>query len=91
MLLKNLPLYALPIIFFRLILDAIAGAKFISEGKLRHCIAIVKAHFSFYSRIPILLIKRRRTRKIESSIKYRKSIIIQYYFLKNKKFSQLKW
>ena len=91
MLLKNLPLYALPIILFRLILDGIAGAKFISEGKLSHCFAIVKAHFSFYSRIPVVLIKRRRTRKIESSIKYKKSILIQYYFLKNKKFNQLKW
>jgi len=91
MLLKNLPLYALPIILFRLILDGIAGAKFISEGKLSHCFAIVKAHFSFYSRIPVVLIKRRRTRKIESSIKYKKSILIQYYLLKNKKFSQLKW
>jgi hypothetical protein len=91
MLLKNLPLYALPIIFFRLILDGIAGAKFISEGKFSHCFAIVKAHFSFYSRIPVVLIKRRRTRKIESSIKYKKSILIQYYFLKNKKFCQLKW
>tara|TARA_B100000900_G_C20487806_1_gene678237 strand:+ start:103 stop:1119 length:1017 start_codon:yes stop_codon:yes gene_type:complete len=91
MLLKNLPLYALPIILFRLILDAIAGAKFISEGKLRHCIAIVKAHFSFYSKIPMVLIKRRRTRKIESSIKYKKSILIEYYIFKNKKFNQLKW
>ena len=91
MLMKNLPLYALPLILFRLILDGVAGVKFVSEGKFNHCFAIAKAHFSFYSRIPGVLLKRKKTVKIDNSIKYKKSILVEYYFKKNKKFSQLKW
>ncbi|MCS5663547.1 MAG: glycosyltransferase family 2 protein, partial [Flavobacteriales bacterium] len=91
MLLKNLPLYALPLIFFRLILDGIAGLKFISEGKFSHCLAILKAHFSFYSRMPGVLLKRKKTRKIDSSIKYKNSILTDYYLKGNKRFYELKW
>ena len=52
MLLKNLPLYALPIIFIRLVLDGLAGIKFLTEGKISHSFAIFKAHISFYLKIP---------------------------------------
>jgi len=91
MLLKNLPLYALPLILFRLILDGVAGAKFLSEGKFNHCFAILKAHFSFYSRIPSVLINRKRSLKIDSSIKYKKSILVDYFLKNNHQFSKLKW
>ena len=47
MLLKNLPVYAFPIIYFRLVLDGFAGFKFLVEGRGSHCWAIVKAHLSF--------------------------------------------
>lgn len=91
MLLKNLPMYATPLILFRLVLDGIAGVKFIFEGKIAHCIAIVRAHFSFYSRIPSVLIHRKNTRKIDSSIKYKGSILLDYFIRRRKKFSDLKW
>lgn len=91
MLLKNLPLHALPLILFRLVLDGIAGVKFVSEGKFNHCFAIVKAHFSFYSRIPTVLINRKRTLKIDNSIKYKDSILVEYFLKGNKKFEDLKW
>ena len=91
MLLKNLPLYALPIIFFRLLLDGVAGVKFITEGKFSHCFAILKAHFSFYSRIPGVLFNRKKTRKIDRSIKYKSSILTDYYLKGNKKFNELNW
>lgn len=46
---KNLPRRkAFPIIFMRLLLDAVAGARFIFQLKFSHCFAIIKAHFSFY-------------------------------------------
>lgn len=91
MLLKNLPGYALPLIFFRLILDGIAGIKFITEGKFNHCFAILKAHFSFYSRIPDVLMKRQKTKKIDASIKYKHSILRAYFLKRNTKFKDLNW
>ena len=89
MLLKNLPVYALPIIFIRMVLDGIAGIKFISEGKFSHCWAIVKAHFSFYSRIPSVLLNRKKTIKISNSLMYSKSILVEYFIKKNKTYSSL--
>ena len=89
MLLKNLPVYALPIIFIRMVLDGVAGVKFISEGKFSHCWAIVKAHFSFYSRIPSVLLNRKKTVKISNSLMYSKSILVEYFIKKNKTYSSL--
>jgi hypothetical protein len=91
MLLKNLPFYALPLILFRLLLDGIAGLKYLSEGKFKHCLAIIKAHFSFYSRIPRVLFNRKKTRKIDPSIKYKGSILTEYYLKANKKFENLRF
>jgi GT2 family glycosyltransferase len=89
MLLKNLPVYALPIIFIRMVLDGVAGVKFISEGKFSHCWAIVKAHFSFYSRIPSVLLNRKKTIKTSNSLMYSKSILVEYFIKKNKTYSSL--
>ena len=58
-LLKNLPpALIFPVIFLRLILDGIAGIKFIFQGKPKHTLAIVKAHFGFYKRVPAAWKKR---------------------------------
>ena len=49
MLAKNLPQrQLLPVILMRLLLDGLAGIKFLFAGKFAHTAAIVKAHFSFY-------------------------------------------
>jgi GT2 family glycosyltransferase len=89
MLLKNLPISALPLIFIRMVLDAVAGLKFISEGKFNHCWAIVKAHFSFYTRIPSTLLKRKNTQQIPNSLMFFTSIIVHYFIKKNKTFSDI--
>ena len=91
MLLKNLPLYALPIIFIRLVLDGLAGIKFITEGKISHSFAIFKAHISFYLKIPSTITKRKKTAAISSKIKYKGSIITDYYLKGNKRFNDLNW
>ena len=91
MLLKNLPLYALPIIFIRLVLDGLAGIKFITEGKISHSFAIFKAHISFYLKIPSTIMKRRKTAAISSKIKYKGSILTDYYLKGNKRFNDLNW
>jgi len=53
MLLKNLPTtHLFPVIFTRLILDGVAGAVFLLQGKPKHTWAVIKAHFGFYKRVP---------------------------------------
>ncbi len=58
---KNLPRKkAFPIILLRLLLDAIAAARFIFQLKLDHCWAILKAHFSFYAHFGKMYKKREK-------------------------------
>ncbi|MDY8135500.1 glycosyltransferase family 2 protein [Aquimarina sp. 2201CG5-10] len=76
------------IIFTRLILDGIAGVKFLLEGKLSHTIAIIKAHFSFYRNLPKIVKKRKKhaSQKKYYSVSF---VVWQYYILKRKLFNQL--
>ena len=76
------------IIFIRLILDGIAGIKFIFEGKFSHFFAILKAHFDFYKNLRVLVNKRKKRSSIEKYYLI-SSVIVQYYFFKNIKFDQL--
>ncbi len=58
---KNLPLgKAFLIIFIRLLLDGIAALRFIFQFRFKHCIAILRAHLSFYRHIPKMLKKREK-------------------------------
>jgi len=87
MLLKNLPKKKLfPIIFFRLVLDGIAGIKFIFQGKFKHCFAIIKAHFHFYHLISRNL-KKRNTSQKENYFQS-KSIVYTYFVKGGKVFEQ---
>jgi GT2 family glycosyltransferase len=84
-LLKNAPKKALiSIIFIRLILDGIAGFRFVIQGKFNHFIAIIRAHFSFYT----LLFKtlRKREQKQHENYFRKKSIVYQYFIKKGKVF-----
>ena len=80
MLLKNLPKNKLfPIIFMRLVLDGIAGVKFILQGKFSHCFAIIKAHYHFYH----LISKNLKKRNVVQNVNYFQSKNIVYsYFVK---------
>ncbi|MCL6273241.1 glycosyltransferase family 2 protein [Muricauda sp. 2012CJ35-5] len=58
---KNLPgKVALPIVGSRLLLDGIAGLRFILQFKFGHCLAIIRAHLSFYSNFRKLYRKREK-------------------------------
>lgn len=49
MLLKNLPQKGLyKTLFVRMLLDGVAGVRFLLQGKPRFTVAILKAHFQFY-------------------------------------------
>lgn len=70
------------LILSRLILDGIAGIKFLFELKFKHTMAILKAHVSFYGHLNRLLKQRK---KISQSIKYYKKTSIVYEYFVNKK------
>lgn len=88
MLVKNLPKKQLFfIIFSRLVLDGLAGIRFIFQGKISHCFAIVKAHFSLYRRF----LKNYKKRGHSQSGAYFKikSIVWAYFINRKTTFSKL--
>lgn len=89
----NLPSFeAMRIIFSRLVLDGIAGLRFLSQGKFRFLIAILQAHFSFYGMFNELYRERiKRKQKSFKSVKgvYKRSLIWQYFARGKKRFSDL--
>lgn len=88
MMLKNLPKDILiSVIFIRLILDGIAGIQFLLQGKFKHLLAIIKAHFSFYFLFSINYKKRDH---FQSEKYYKtKSIVYLYFIKKIKVFSNI--
>ena len=72
-----------PILFVRLLLDGIAGVKFLLQGNPRHTWAVLRAHFSFYKRLPILI--KQRTRDQDAKRYYQIRSIVWSYFVNNKK------
>lgn len=88
-LVKNLPSNKLfPTVFARLVLDGLAGIKFLFEGKPLHFFAILKAHISFYTLL-FKFIKMRKTLPKTSNYFKHKSIVWQYYVKGKKSFSEL--
>ncbi|WP_324719410.1 glycosyltransferase family 2 protein [Salinimicrobium sp. HB62] len=88
-LLKNAPKKQLfLLIFFRLILDGLAGIKFIFELKPSHTAAILKAHGNFYLQFRKMLKKRNNLQK---STKYyhKTSVVWAYYLRGNRTFEKL--
>lgn len=87
MLTKNLPAASLfRILFFRMILDGIAGIQFLSQGKWVHFTAILKAHFSFY-RLFSNTYKKRNAFQTKKYYKV-KSIVFSYYIKGGKVFGK---
>lgn len=80
-------------LFLRMILDGIAGVKFLLSGDASHCKAVIHAHFSFYKSFRKTLSKRKilkaRIKKYATSCIYTKSIVADYYLRGKKKFSSL--
>ena len=86
---KNVPKkWFLFVIFSRLILDGIAGIKFILEVRPVHTIAILKAHMSFYKNILPFLKKRKKLSK-KQNYNLHTSIVWQHFVLGKKTFDDL--
>lgn len=88
MMVKNLPKNQLiSVLFIRLVLDGIAGIQFLVQGQFKHFLAILKAHFSFYT----LVTKNLKKRGDFQSKKYykTKSIVYLYFVKKTKVFNNI--
>jgi GT2 family glycosyltransferase len=87
---KNVPKrYVFLVILFRLLLDAVAGIKFIVELRPVHTWSILRAHLSFYAHLPGMMAKRRRLSFKQTRYFYCFSIVWNHFILRKKKFSQL--
>lgn len=88
-LVKNLPSEKLfPVIFTRLVLDGIAGVKFLFELKFKHIIAIIRAHISFYLHLTKMLKKRGNGKKLEKYYSVN-SAVYSYFIQRKQKFNDL--
>jgi GT2 family glycosyltransferase len=87
---KNVPKkWFLFVVFSRLILDGIAGLKFILELRPIHTFAILKAHLSFYKNFMKFLKKRKKLIK-KQDYHLHTSIVWQYFVLRRNVFKKLK-
>ena len=86
---KNLPSSKIiSIIFSRLILDGIAGVKFLFELRPIHTFAIIKAHFSFYYYLSKTLNNRSGLQQ-KNNYYTLKSIVWEHFVLKKKTYKEL--
>ena len=71
------------IIGARLILDGVAGLFFLIQGKPKHTLAIIKAHFQFYSRFRTYFSER--TNSFNTTVKPAKRAIVFDYYIRGYK------
>ncbi len=87
---KNLPQNRLwKVLFIRLLLDGLAGIKFLFEGHWKDTLAIIRAHFYFYRHLGTLKRKRKKLKQNVVSMAYQRSLVTQHFMKGKKQFSQL--
>lgn len=79
----------------RMVLDGIAGLRFLLTGHFTETATIIKAHFNFYGSIGKWIKRRREAKKMithrnEEGI-YDRSIVWDYFVLRKKTFPKLRW
>ncbi len=83
----------LPFIFRRMILDGIAGIRFLTEGNLPYFFAVLKAHFHFYSKFFYYIKLRKAEKKFWKTPnlcgQYRGSILVSFFLKHKHNFQQL--
>ncbi|MFM9944729.1 MAG: glycosyltransferase family 2 protein [Bacteroidia bacterium] len=80
-------------LFIRFLLDGLAGIKFLTEFKFREIGAILKAHFTFYSKLGYWLNKRKMVPAQSKSLAgiYQKSMVFDFYLRGKRRFSEINW
>ncbi len=80
-------------LFLRMILDGIAGLKFLFTGNFTHFFAILKAHKAFYSSLKTTIHKRtelkKQTTSYTTSAVYKRSILADYFIRGKKTFKEI--
>ncbi len=94
MLIKNHEGWLFPKLFYRLILDGIAGIRFLMRGEGKQFIAVLKAHGAMYRHFNALLKKRKEIRsnpnnRINNKGFYQASILWARFFKNIHEFSKL--
>lgn len=94
MIAKNYDGFLFTKIFKRLILDGIAGGLFLVKFQFSHFFAVIKAHFVFYTKLNLLLKKRKAIKQFTTSFNkvglYKGNIVTQKFIKGLKYFSELK-
>jgi len=80
---------------FRLILDGVAAVQMLFKGNYKGVATIFKAHIHFYKKLGKWYNRRKVCKKLvvhrnKGGI-FKKSIVFQYFILRKRKFTQLKW
>ena len=87
---KNVPKrWFLFVVFSRLILDGVAGIKFLVELRPIHTWAVFKAHLSLYKNFYKFLKKRRKLQK-KHEYNLHTSVVWQHFVLRRKTFGKLR-
>lgn len=82
---KNAPQGQLfPLVFLRLLLDGIAGLRFLLKGEIALLGMILKAHFSFYTHL-LQLLRKRKELPQKKEYFATKSIVWDHFILKKSK------
>jgi GT2 family glycosyltransferase len=80
-------------IFYRMLLDGLAGLLFLVKGSPRHAVAVIQAHVSFYKMLKSILKKRKELKNTNDSFNdkglYRGSILWARYIKRITKYSDL--
>jgi GT2 family glycosyltransferase len=88
-LVKNSQNQLIIVVYLRLVLDGLAGLRFLFQGKFKHIIAIIKAHGSFYRALPQLIKLREQTIKTTPIKDLLPSIVWSHFILKVKHYNKL--
>ena len=82
---KNIEKNLIGTILLKMIVDGLIGIYYLITFKFSHFLAIIKAHFAFYLKMPNLINERKN---INSNLKYYKTnyIVVKYFKLKYVKF-----
>jgi len=83
-------------ILYRMVLDGVAAFKFLFEGNAKHFLAVIKAHFSYYSMLPSTLAKRKKMKslpnfKFTTSCIYKKNIVYAHFVKGIKSFTEIEF
>ena len=90
LLMKNLPNGAVfTTIAYRILLDWVAGLKFLFDGSFADLWAVTRAHLSFYRHLRVLRKKRRALPHKHVSMVYQKNIVFKHFLEKKKLYTEL--